>query len=190
MSQAIIVQREANGVNGGSLQGFISGTDSSSAANTFYTRRLTNLLVNESSTVTTFTASSGGAGAASTGGTFVLSPGTYRITIHAVYSASSLDYVVGLYNNTSAAFEVYSGTSEPVVATIAETSGGPNLSAYVKANITVSSTNKTFSIRHQTSVAGAAQSLSACGAKSASSGTVNAAAPKNTYCIIEILKTA
>lgn len=198
MSQAIIVQREASGVPGGSISGIITGTDASSSPNTFYARRLTNILVNESSTVTTFTPTVGGTGgtAPSVAGSFVLSPGDYRITIYLTFCANSATWMFGLYNVTTAAFEVYSGTSDAVISTVSLTGGGPNQSAYLKGKITVSSTNKTYSIYQQASLAGAGppqtggRNLTACGDKLTCTGTVLGAAPLNTYTSIEILKVS
>lgn len=195
MSLAIIVQREANGVPGGSIQGIITGTDSTAASNTFYARRLSSILVNESSTVTTFTPTVGGTvgTAPSVAGSFVLSPGDYRVTISATYQASSGFFMFGLYNVTSAAFEVYSGTSDAVVSTVSSTAGTANVLGVLDAKITVSSSNKTFSIYQQTNVGGgggAGRALTACGLNGTYTGTVLGAAPLQTYCVIKILKVS
>lgn len=201
MSMAIIVQTESNTVPGGSAQGFISGSDTTSAADTFYGRRLTNMWVNESfsgtPTVNTFTASTGGAGAVSTEGTFVLVPGTYRIAIDAEYIlgggvAASVNF--GLFNVTSAAFEVYSGTAEPILGTVIASSTSITTNGLVgrlDAIIAVASTNKTFAIRHKASNTSIARSTSFCGVATGMTGAnVNSAAAKNTYCIVKITRTA
>lgn len=193
---AVIIQSEANTANGGSAQGYLTGTDSSSAADTFYSRRLTQMVVNETfsgtPTVNTFTASTGGAGSASTDATFVLVPGTYRIRGDFVYSRG-VDIMVGLYNNTSAAFEVYSGTAEPVIATGIQSSTtiAGNEVCHMDAIILVSTTNKTFSIRHKASTTAQARSLTFCGSPTSMTGAnVNGAAAKNLYAILEIIRTA
>jgi hypothetical protein len=199
MSMAIIVQTESNTTPGGSLQGYLTGTDSSSAADTFYGRRLTNMWVNESfsgtPTVNTFTASTGGSGAVSTAGQFILIPGTYRIFVDSVFSfnAASGSAVIGLYNVTSAAFEVYSGTAEPIIATmfsggtISSTTSTGRLSAIV----TVTSTNKTYELRHKASSTTIGRALTFGGVNTTmTAANVNSAAAKNTYCIVKIIRTA
>lgn len=200
MSMAIITQTEANTIPGGSAQGFLSGSDTTSATDTFYGRRLTDMWVNESfsgtPTVNTFTASSGGAGAASTEGTFTLVPGTYRITIDAeyIFGGVSASVIFGLYNVTSAAFEVYSGTSEPVIGIVissASASTTNGLITRLHAIVTVASTNKTFAVRHKASSTTVARATSFCGTATGMTGTnVNGAAAKNTYCIVKIVRTA
>lgn len=199
MSMALIVQLESNTANGGSAQGYQTGTDSSAAADTFYGRRLTQLLVNESfsgtPTVNTFTASTGGAGAVSTEGTWVLVPGTYRITIDACYSfaQANTSIIAGLYNVTSAAFEVQSGTSEPILATVgnAGNTTGDSPVVHLESIIVVASTNKTYAIRHKASSTTTARSLTMCGTPTSMTGAnVNSAAAKNTYCIVKITRTA
>lgn len=193
MSQAIIVQLEAAGTKGGSADGKQTAS-STAAANTFYGRRLTDMLVNESSTVTAFTASTGGGSGTSTEGTFSLAVGTYRITINATYSPNGTNgnIVAGLYNVTSSAFEVYSGTSTPVMLTsdYSGTAQLTNIPMSVKAKITVSSTTKTFSIRHQGTPSIVVQDPAFCGQASTASATINGSAPKNLYCWIEILKVS
>lgn len=193
MSQAIIVQMEASTVNGGSADGKQTGT-SSATANTFtYGRRLTDMLVNESSTVSSFTASTGGGGSTSTAGQFTLAPGDYRISVIATYNSAftSQTIVAGLFNVTSNAFEVYSGTSVPILSTPMVTSSfSGNTVLSIKAAISVTSTNKTYQINHQSNVSSAVQSATFCGAPLTASGTAGGAAPKNTYCWIEILKLA
>lgn len=166
MSMAVIVQRESNGVNGGSPRGYLTGTDSGAAVNTFYGRRLTHLLVNESSTVQSFTASTGGAGAVSTAGQFVLTPGTYRIRAVLEYGSidlgttGTLSIAAGLYNTTAGRFEYHNTTggvgTDPIVSTLSTTksiSGGthnniPLEIAETSIYISAPSGNQTYEIRH------------------------------------------
>lgn len=197
MSMAIIAQIESNTSDGGSAQGYLSGTDSSSLSDTFYARRLTTMLINESfsgtPTVNTFTASTGGSGASSTAGTFTLVPGTYRVTVNSIYvtNSSNSTIVVGLYNVTSSAFEVYSGGSEPILGTVSSWVNGIYGSSVIDAKITVASTNKTFQISHKASTQAAARGLTMCGENTAMTGAnVNGAAAKNTYCVVKIVRTA
>jgi hypothetical protein len=195
VGMAVIVQTESNTDNGGSIDGFLSGS-SSASADTFYGRRLTNMWVNETvsalQTVNTFTASTGGAGAASTAGQFVLVPGTYRIEISLSYALSSISssVVAGLYNATSAAFETYAGTSEPILATMQSSvaSFPPNDNLIkLSAAVTVSSSNKTFEIRQKAGDTTFGRALTCCGITTGMTGAnVNAAAVKNTYCIVQI----
>lgn len=197
MSMAIIAQIEANTANGGSAQGFLTGSDTTSAASTFYGRRLTTMLVNESfsgtPTVNTFTASTGGGGVVSTEGTFTLVPGDYRISIFAKYFVNSAGSVMaGLYNITSAAFEVYSGTAEPVLLESTGTALAIDYDLRVlEAKITVASSNKTFSIRHEASTTTIARDNQLCGIPTAMTATnVNGAAARNTFCGIKIVRTS
>lgn len=198
MSMAIVAQIESNTSPGGSLQGYITGSDTTGAADTFYGRRLSSLLVNESfsgtPTVNSFTASTGGSGSSSTAGQFTLVPGTYRIFIDMAYNLNASGSIVaGLYNVTSGAFEVYSGTSEPIIATC--TSGASVTSALSSARISaivdVVTSNKTFEIRHKGSSTTIGRALTACGQQTAMIGTnVNGAAASNTYCLVKIIRTA
>lgn len=189
---AILVDIEPDGQGGGSADGFLTGV-STATANTFYGARLTNMLINETvntlQTVNTFTASTGGSGVVSTPGTFVLVPGTYRIDIRAVYSGSGdRSVVLGLYNSTSAAFEVYAGTTTPIIAQPHRLNDDSNYMVSLQAAFTVSSSNKTYYIAQECSNAAAAQSLSFCGTDGSATGLVNAAAPNNTYKIIRIYR--
>lgn len=206
MSMAIIVQREANAINGGSIQGFMSGVDGTAAIDTWYPRRLTNRLVDSDSIITTFTAAGSGAGAASSG-SFVLSPGTYRISAWGTFRSESAatvgtTFAMGLYNSTSGSFEVYTGGSDPIVSTIvAEASqrpsgSGSNRTCVLEGEFVVSSTNKTYELRQKCSVATEARSNRCCGFGSNLSGStgsttgVNGAALQFTYAFIKILKVA
>lgn len=198
VAMAVITQTEGNTQSGGSIDGFLSGS-STATADTFYGRRLTNMWVNETVSgllaVNTFTASTGGAGSASTEGTFVLVPGTYRIAVKAIYdlgtSGANTNVVMGLYNVTSAAFETHSGTSEPIIGTISKADNVTEITddIVLKAAVTVSSSNKTFAIRAKCSDATVAQGLNFQGRNTTMTGAnVNGAAVKNTYLIIRILR--
>lgn len=195
MSMAIIVQKEANTQDGGSIDGFLSGT-STALTDTMYGRRLTHMLINQSSTVVTFTASTGGSGAVSMDGTFELSPGTYRITAHLTYcpdnSASPAGVCAGLYNVTDSAFETYDG-SVPILATVGAgaSTDSSNYVLVIDAGFTVSTSNKTFQISQKARDQAYARNLKACGKKDSMTGAnVNAAAATQTFAIIKILKTA
>lgn len=80
----------------------------------------------------------------STEGTFTLVPGDYRISIFAKYFVNSAGSVMaGLYNITSAAFEVYSGTAEPVLLESTGTALAIDYDLRVlEAKITVASSTK------------------------------------------------
>jgi hypothetical protein len=205
MSMAIIVQRESNALPGGSIQGWVSsGPDTTAAANTFYPRRLTNMVCNESAnavaTVSSFTAASGGGGAASTGSTFTLIPGTYRIRGRFVFYANSagVSFLCGLYNTTTSLFEChYDGASNniPVLSnpvSVENATTGQNLIAGFDARILVSSTNKTFQISQECSGSTPGRALAACGAISGTLTTanVNSAAATLEYASVTILRTA
>lgn len=195
VAMALITQTESNTTHGGSIDGFLSGS-STATADTFYGRRLTNMWVNETvsglQAVNTFTASTGGAGSASTAGQFVLVPGTYRVFIwcrfeHTFVGANAL---FGLYNATTSLFETYSGTSEPIVSTpTGPTSGSMSHSRHgvIVASITVTSSNKTFEIRQKGSDASDIQAVTFCGSATGMTGAnVNAAAAKNVYTTVKI----
>lgn len=206
MPMAIIVQREANANNGGSLDGAVTA-NGVAASNTFYGRRLTNLLVNESTIVTTFTASGAASGSPTTSttpttGTFALGDGDYRITVDAVYNAADptggteCTGLFGLYNVTGTAFEVYSGTSDRCVSSISAQIGNAtttspvnNISSRLDCKITVTGGPKTFAIMHQGSTA-TVQQKTFCGARTTAAGTVGGLAPLQTYCFIKILKAS
>jgi len=190
MSLAIIVQQESNTSPGGSALGFLTGTDSTSAADTFYGRRLTDMLLNENSAVSSFTPSTGGTGVASTAGQITLVPGTYRIEVNAIYGRST-DVIWGLYNVTDGAFEVYTGGSTPILGTVFRTVGNNNCQMTLLAGFTVVSSNKTFEIRHKGADSADSRALTFCGNPTTmTTANVNTTAALNLYCVIKILKTA
>lgn len=193
MSMAIIVQEETT--SGGSMDGFLTGT-SAAASGTAYGRRLTDLLFNETGsfgdTIVSFTQSTGGTGAASTAGQFVLAPGDYRITCWTTFrsdgSAANATFEAELYNVTSAGVEVQSGTSVPVKTTpacgLVAAAVTANMVAGFEAKITVSSSNKTYELRQKCTAGGngPARALSAGGGGGPSSPHI--------YTYIKIIRTA
>lgn len=200
MSMAVIVQKEANGADGGSIDGYLSGS-SSATADTFYGRRLTHNLFNESSTLVSFTASTGGSGAASTAGQFVLAPGTYRIRGFFTFNNDGNvgAYLCGLYNVTDARFEYHRTTggagTDPILSTIMRGGGSDNANmvASIDTGFEVTSSNKTFEIRQKIAAAAntVPRDLSCCGkSEAATNANVNGASAPYYYAYITILKTA
>lgn len=202
MSMAIIVQKEANAVNGGSMSGFISGADSTSALNTFYARRLTNMLLNETGsfgdTVASFTAASGGAGAVSTGSQITLGVGDYRISAHICFAhagtSTDIAFVAGLYNMTDAAFEVHRGSAVPIIANIATlfpATASDNMMAVLEAAFSVAGSNKIFELRQACNQSTPARNTIAGGRYSSVGGTAIAgAAITPFYTFIRLIRTA
>jgi hypothetical protein len=200
MSMAMILQEEANGVPGGSAQGYISGTDSSSLANVMYGRRLTKMTVNQSSTVTTFTASTGGSSAVSTAGQFVLAPGTYRIDATFVFGSVSgnggINAAIGLYNVTNAQFQLddgSGGTPSPMLATVASGNSGTfNVECSLIGRFVVAGAANTFQFNQAGSTNGEVRDAAANRfggiARGISATIVNGAAPLERYAVVKILK--
>lgn len=199
MSMALIVQMQENTIGGGSLQGFLSGSDTVSSSDSFFGRRMTNMHINESSggvpTVNTFTPSTGGTGAASTPGQFTLVPGTYRISVRATYtlSVASQTIIAGLYNVSTSLFEVYTGTAVPIVSSVVSEGGNiiGNMLLVMEGGFAVATTNKTFEFRHKGSSTTVVRTNSFGGSPTTMTGAnVNFAAALNTYLWIKLLKTA
>lgn len=196
MSIAIMYQEESNGAVGGSISGVISGTDSASNTTTAYGRRLTTNPVNQSSTLVSFTASTNaGSGQPSTAGQWVLNPGTYRIRGWFTFSSSSSSSTgvqVELYNFTNSATQLDDGSAPIVGMAWNDTTGTTaNLTAYLNGRFTVTGSNNTFNINQFGTPAGAGsiRGLSFCGRPSGVTATlVNAAAAKQRYATVEILK--
>lgn len=203
MSMAILYQEEANGVAGGSLDGWISGSPNTALINTFYGRRLTKNPVNQSSTIVSFTASTGGSGAVSTAGQFVLAPGTYRIKGELLFGsvgANNTQVEVGLYNVTNGGFQLDDGTgsttAQPIKASASAFSNGvtgfnANFGATLRGRFIVSSSSNTFEIRQAALVQATARQLDACGYPSGMSNSgvfMGGAAPLQRYAWVEILK--
>lgn len=195
MSFALLAQIESNTSNGGSAIGYLTGTDTTSAADAFYGRRLTDKLYDPDSIVA-FTPSTGGTGTSSTAGQFTLTPGTYRITIRAVYNLDTLaaNALFGLYNVTSSAFEVYLGGSEPILSepfSAPSSNGSGNVPVTLDAIFEITTTNKTYEIRHKGSTTSVTRDTFFGGqATSMTGANVNSAAARNTYCLVRIAKTA
>lgn len=187
MSYAIIVQKEANQVNGGSIRGFISGTDSGTVANTMYGRRLTDKVVDDNSIVTTFTASTGGSNTTSTAGTFALAgTHTYRITVHCMF-ADTTSAGWGLFNVTDSVFQSHAGTSIPMVGSPAGSAGTSNVLSVLEGEFTITGT-KTFQISQECVTPASGNALTFGGqGYSGNSANVNGAAMPNIFTIIKIL---
>lgn len=201
---AYILHNEASTVNGGSLQGYISGTDSASAADSFFGRRLTSMPVNQTvgllQTVKTFNAATGGAGVASVPGNFILEAGTYYISAWMSYRCviATGDVVWGLYNGVD--FQTYDGTSTPILATISPRPSGSavplsNVISCIEASFSFTGADRTFQIRHKTANTTNARNLILCGSPSTlvtsnvDTGS-GADVAKNLYGVIQILRTA
>lgn len=196
MSQAIMLQMEGISVGGGSAQGYLAPTDSSSAANTFYGRRLTSNPVNESSTLVSFAASTGGTGGAgSTPGQFVLSPATYRITAWFTFfglAANGISATVALYNNTTSSYQLNTDGVTPIIGTAAfgptTSSGQNNFLVNLKGRFTVTGSNSTFQINHAAGTQNQARSIVFGGTPSAVTTTIGGFSPNSTFGLVEILK--
>lgn len=199
LARAIIVQTESNTANGGSAQGYQSGgNDVTSAADTFYGRRLTHMRVNETvsalTAVSAFTASTGGGAASSTAGTFALVVGTYEINIVAVYkttTGANSAIVMGLYDNTNSLFAKYSGTPVAILATVRKNNTLNNENQIIKLRgfLTVSGGTTTYQLSHKFESTSVARDDTICGSPTSMTGAnVNGAAATNTYCVIEITR--
>lgn len=194
MSMALIVQSESFASFSGSVDGWVSA-GSTASASTFYPRRLTAMLVNESSTVVTFTASTGGAGAPSTLGTFQLAPAVYRIsadfTFGVVTTASNLAAIIGLYNTTTSLFQVHTGTSIPIMATAVFNTVGStnNVIAHMEGQFTVTGSNNTFQIQQEAGTTTQGRSINFGGFPTGiTAANVNGSAVNPTYALVKILK--
>lgn len=192
MSIALMVHKEANGVKGG----FLNPAGSGASADTFYARKLNTLLVNQDSIITSFDA---------VAYTFTLSPGTFRINVRAVFNPSPvtipstgiMGYCLGLYNVTSAQFEVQDAGTIPILATTGNTtidgSGrvDSNRIAKLSGRVRVTASNKTYQIRHKTNAAGASgnwdEEQTLCGFPDQMSGAnVNGAAANQYYMVVSV----
>lgn len=203
MSIAIMYQEEANGVAGGTIDGWISGSSPNTAlVNTFYGRRLNKNPVNQSSTIVSFTASTGGGGAFSTPGTFTLAPATYRVKAWFTFGVTGADNAVvelGLWNNTTSGFQLDDGTgsttAQPIKASQAFSSGvsglNLNVNCFLQGRFTVTSSNNDFYFKQAMNLQVSARLLACCGFASGmnNSGVFMAgAAPLQRYALVEILK--
>ncbi len=216
MSMALIVQQidpadavggtTYNTLPGGSIMGQLSGTDTTSADDTFYPRRLNQLLINESTTVVSFVPSTAAtsAAASTSENKWELSPGSYRTTIYLVFcgdGASSYGIAFGLWNVTTSAFEVFAGTSVPILGTPVKISSADsvNVVAALDCAFTVSTTNKFYQIMQKCSGHGSSQGgrFISTGGKIDLMTTANITLPsggpektRQTFAVIKILKTA
>lgn len=200
MSMAILVQSESNTQTGGSIQGYLTGTDSGSAADTWYPRRITSIAVDADGIVTGHSYAGSGSGAASSG-SFDLGSGHYRITARAGFysSANSVNFAIGLYNSTDSVFETYTGSSGTIpiigmpVYCSSPSSGtvqGPNMYAEMEGDFTITGT-KTYKIYQKCSDQTAARQLNCCGKNTSMTGAnVNSSAMRNVYMFVKIIKVA
>lgn len=196
MSMAIIVQREPNGTRGGSISGFSNG-GGTETADTFYPRRLTHMLVNESSTVQSFTAATIPITTAASFGTFTLATGSYRISFQGYFAptiGTSSAIIAGLYNTTDGAFQTQSGTADPILSTINYTPNSSiTMTSSFDCSITVSGGSKTFAIYQKCSEQTSARSNSFNGwggAVAMANANVNGAAATFYYAYLKILKVS
>lgn len=204
MSMAILLQSESNNTNGGSAKGQQTGTETTSAADTWYGRRITAMPVNESSTVASVSYSTGGGSGFSTEGTFTLAPGSYRITVTATYNLIGQSSggvgaaMFGLYNVTDGAFQKMSDNATYFLSTVVSSSNSgekDNTVSILDGPFTVSSSNKTFAIRHKGGGNSVVRDIRFCGRRSDLTSTTSGAitgttATNEVYMIIKILKTA
>jgi|GEM_PF-5296390 len=201
MSIAIMYQEEANTVNGGSIAGWLSGTDNTSTNNTFYPRRLTTCPTNQSATLSFFTASTGGSLAASTGGQFVLPAGTYRIKAALTFGvpANPAGYIFGLWSVTGSVFQLDdnsgpAGGGSPIIGMVpySNMATNGNFIGYLEGRFVVSGSPVTFEIMQAVAgVSNEGRNKTTCGTPSGLTGSgaqVNGAAAKERYAVVEILK--
>lgn len=173
-----MVHKEANGVNGGAL-------NPAAVADKFYVRKLNVQLANQVESQLVFDG---------TAYSFTLPPGTYRIdasfTINTNSASADIGYCVGLYNLTTATFEVYTGGTEAILAATGYTKKNAsvcNETIYLRGQFTVSSSNKTYQIMHKCSDIGAAQSIWFCGFNDQMTGAnVNGAVASQFYAFVKI----
>lgn len=128
MSLAIIVHREANGIDGGAL---------GAAENTFYTHKLTDMLINESSTVLAFRKYD----AAINANQFDLAPALYRITADIVFcnynnsGTVSTGTRAGLFNVTDGDYQYYfASTTEKILSASSLVTSTPSGGSFPETN--------------------------------------------------------
>lgn len=204
MGLALMFHEEANGVSGGSIGGWVSGgPDNASSPQQFYPRRLTVNQTNQSSTLSGFSASTGGAGGPSSGGTFTVVPGNYRIEAEFLFGVPNtpMEATVGLWNTAgSGAFQLDDGSgigasAEPIISTaLNSSSSSANFSVKLMGRFVVAGSPSTFQIMQAVNTQGSgnttnARSLTACGNPSSGvTATVNTALPKMRYGWVKILQ--
>lgn len=209
MPQAVLLQIEPNTGKGGSLRGYISGTDSTSVSSVFFGRRLTQMPINESGIVVSsvLTPSSGagsGANSDATPGSFTLAPGTYRIrflcTFYSSSSAAGGTFQCGLWNATASRFEYHNSTggtgTQPIISTTGRgaASGAASQTSQMDTTFIVTGGNATYQIQHAWTPASASvamvQSLTFGGQTDPFSGTVNGSAAQTVYAYVILNKIA
>lgn len=182
MSLAILTHKAANSTSGGAL-------DAAGVVDTFYVRTLNTNEVNQSTIVTAFASNA-----------FTLANGTYRISVTCLWNpldagTAVVGTTIGLFNNTSAAFEVYDGTSEPILGTAGKASTASvneagNAILNIEAVFTVSGGAKAYTIRQKASVQTAVRGTSFCGIhdQCTTNSNVNGAKSLNYFLLVKIWK--
>lgn len=155
---------------------------------TFYIRTLNTMEVNQNSIVTDF--SSNG---------FTLGVGTYRITATIIWNpvdagAAIIGTTIGLYNNTSAAFEVYDGGTEPILGSAGKASAvglteSLNIPLTIEAVFSVAAPS-VYTIRQKGSVQAGVRGSNFCGINDqcSTNSNVNGSKSNNYYALVKILK--
>ena len=200
LGRAYIVQLENNTTPGGSADGFLSGL-STAVDGTFYGRRLTSMLVNETvaslQTVNAFTASTGGSGVASTPGTFDLEVGEYEINIvitHRVGTSDGGNIIFGLYDADASLFAVHSGTNVPILGEVATqqiTADAGNIASRLRGYLSVTGSTTTYQIMQKATNSGTNASASLLfggNPTTMATANVNGAAASNIYTLVEIIR--
>lgn len=185
MSVAIMVHKEANGVDGGNLYpplgGFINNDQ-------FYPRKLNTLLVNQSNTLVAFDG---------VGYTFTVSPGTYRISIWMLYNSTgsvvNVGYHAGLFNVSTAKFEVFTGGTEAILSSTgmgndgSTTTSKNNRIMRLEGQFVVAGSNKVYQIMHKTSSPTWGGLTTAQGINDQMNGAnVNSAAASQFYMVVKV----
>lgn len=202
---ALIIQQEAAANSGGTASGVLDVTGTE-VANTFYTRRLTDIVRNDGNFVT-FTPTTGGTGGTPpSGGTFQLPAGTYKISIDATFYLQndilgSSSAMMGLFNVTGSPpypAETYFGGSIPIIGTPIFLEQGAtadvstmNHKSHIECDITFTGSPRTYAIRHQGTLQADVRGTRFQGFRyTASTAQVNGAAPPQHFCSVRIVKTA
>lgn len=208
MPQAVLLQIEPNTQGGGSLRGWISGTDNTSASSTFFGRRLTQMPINESgivvsSVLTPASGAGSGTAADATPGSFTLAPGTYRIRFTTTfYNSAGVGgtFQCGLWNATASRFEYHNSTggtgTQPIMSTVGRNLATADINCPVSMDTTfiVTGGNATYQLNHAWTPAststGMVRSLTFGGQTDGFAATVNGSAPQTVYTTIVLNKIA
>lgn len=196
MSIAIMYHEEANGAVGGSIHGYTGTNDtggSGSVVGTAYGRKLTSNPTNQSSTLSSFTASTGGGSSPATGGQWQLPAGTYRIRAWLMFQTvvASTGVQIALYNVTNSAVQLDDGGSAIVGLACTDLAGvaEANMTVYLNGRFVVSGSPQSFQIYQWGTPQTAIRSQNFCGRPTGVTATlVNGAAALQRYATIEILK--